>query len=127
MTEDEIKRLRRDPDGLLSYEYLANHIGDASDSDIEFLAENIISVDMCGQMAASAAQYLDSIDHETFKPLVRKLVAAVIDKDREHKYLPGLLAALYGDDCAERADELSAGDDNFRRIYKRLYPEGKAM
>ncbi len=29
---------------------------------------------------------------------------------------------MYGPDYADRADELSAADNNFRRIYKRLYP-----
>ena len=31
---------------------------------------------------------------------------------------------FYGPDFASRAGELSATDNNFRRIYKRLYPTG---
>jgi hypothetical protein len=34
------------------------------------------------------------------------------------------MQSLYGEDYAERAAELSAVDNNFRRMYKRLYPEG---
>ena len=30
---------------------------------------------------------------------------------------------FYGADYADRADELSAVDNNFRRIYKRLFPQ----
>jgi hypothetical protein len=30
---------------------------------------------------------------------------------------------FYGADYAGRAAELSAADNNFRRIYKRLYPQ----
>ena len=31
---------------------------------------------------------------------------------------------FYGADYAEKAAELSASDNNFRRIYKRLNPQG---
>ena len=33
-----------------------------------------------------------------------------------------MLRQMYGPDYAERSEELSATDDNFRRIYKRLFP-----
>lgn len=33
-----------------------------------------------------------------------------------------MMEQFYGADYAARADELSAADDNFRRIYKRLFP-----
>lgn len=35
MTEDQIKNLRKDTDGLLTYEFLANHIGESTPSDID--------------------------------------------------------------------------------------------
>ena len=35
MTEQELKTLRRDPDGLLTYEYLANHIGECGPEEID--------------------------------------------------------------------------------------------
>lgn len=71
---------------------------------------------------ASAARYLNAIDSEGYSPAIRRLVAATIDKDREHRYLPDLLQGLYGTDYKEHATELCASDDNFRRIYKRLFP-----
>lgn len=122
MTEDDIKKLRRDPDGLLTYEYLANHIGECGPDEINSLIDNMSRVDLSGQFMASAARYLNAIDPEGYEPAIRALVAGAIDKDREHKYLPDLLQGLYGEDYELRATELIAADDNFRRIYKRLFP-----
>lgn len=123
MTEDDKKRLRLDPDGLLSYEYLANNIGSCTPEDIAELIDIMRTVDLSGQFLASAARYLHAIDAEGFAEPVRVLVASTIDKDREHKYLPALLTSLYGSDCLENSARLCAADDNFRRIFKRLYPE----
>lgn len=67
-------------------------------------------------------RYLNAIDPDGYEPAIRTLVAGAIDKDREHKYLPDLLQGLYGEDYEVRAKELIAADDNFRRIYKRLFP-----
>ncbi len=120
MTQDEIKQLRRDPDGLLTYEYLANHIGECEPADIDTLIENMGTVDLTGQFLASAARYLNAIDSEGYAPAIRRLVAGAIDKDREHRYLPDLITGLYGSDYMERAEALCASDDNFRRLYKRL-------
>lgn len=122
MTEQDLKALRRDPDGLLTYEYLANHIGQCGPEDIDLLIENMGRVDLSGQFLASAARYLNAIDPEGYAPAIRTLVAAAIDKDREHRYLPALMQGLYGEDCLDRVNQLCASDDNFRRIYKRLYP-----
>ncbi len=122
MTEQDIKMLRRDPDGLLTYEYLANHIGECGPEEIDALIENMERVDLSGQFLASAARYLNAIDPTGYEPAIKTLVAAAIDKDREHKYLSDLLHGLYGADCLDRASQLCASDDNFRRIYKRLYP-----
>lgn len=122
MTEDDIKKLRRDPDGLLTYEYLANHIGECGPDEIDCLIDNMSRVDLSGQFMTSAARYLNAIDPLGYEPAIRSLVAGAIDKDREHKYLPDLLQGLYGEDYECRAKELIAVDDNFRRIYKRLFP-----
>jgi hypothetical protein len=122
MTEHDITSLRHDPDGLMTYEYLANHIGECTPDDIDRLIENMESVDRTGQFLASAARYLNAIDPEGYGPAIRRLVAFAIDKDREHKYLPDLMHSLYGPDSLENAERLCASDDNFRRIYKRLYP-----
>ena len=117
MTEEDIKKLRLDPDGLLTYEYLANHIGECGPAEIDCLIDNMSRVDLSGQFMASAARYLNAIDPAGYEPAIRNLVAGAIDKDREHRYLPDLLQ-----DYEVRAKELIAADDNFRRIYKRLFP-----
>lgn len=119
MEADIQKQLAADPDGLLTYEYIANHI-DTCASCIDMLVDNMIRVDLTGQFVASAARYLSAIDAAGFKPAIDRLVAAVIDKDREHRYLPDLIEGIYGADYRERADMLRATDDNFRRLEKRL-------
>lgn len=122
MTDNDIKKLRLDPDGLLTYEYLANHIGECGPEEIDALIENMERVDLSGQFLASAARYLNAIDPDGYQPAIRTLVAGAIDKDREHRYLPDLMQGLYGNDYKSRLNELCASDDNFRRMYKRLYP-----
>ncbi|MDE6555682.1 MAG: hypothetical protein K2K55_01820 [Duncaniella sp.] len=121
MDQELKKELTQDPDGLLTYEYIANHIGTCDDIMKE-LVDNMILVDQSGQFVVSAARYLTAIDPELYAEPIRTLAAAAIDKDRERKYLPDLLLSLYGDDYASRLDELNETDDIFRRIYKRLTP-----
>ena len=123
MIDVDIKnKLEKDPDGLLTYEYIANNI-DSCFEDMDWLVANMIAVDLSGQFVASAARYLYAIDAEGYKEFISQLIAAVIEKDREHRYLPDLIQGIWGDDYAQRVEELSK-DDNFRRIYKRLYPSG---
>lgn len=121
MDEDLKKKLSRDPNGLLTYEYIANNI-DNIDDIMPDLVENMKMVDTSGQFVASTARYLNAIDPERYAAAIDALVKSAIDKDREHSYLPDLIVALWGADYQEHAAELSATDDNFRRIYKRLYP-----
>lgn len=121
MNDDTRKQLQADPDGLATYEYLANHVGECDD-DLPDLVERLRSVDITGQFMASAARFLHAIDSRRYAEVIRDLVAAAIDRDREHRYLGDLMLCIYGNDCLERAAELSAADNNFRRIYKRLYP-----
>jgi hypothetical protein len=123
MNDEELKTLSNDPDGLLTYEYIANHIGKCDD-DLDRLVDNLRKVDLTGQFMASAARYLNAIDAVRYGDAVRNLVAATIDRDREHRYIGDLMQSLYGENYAERAAELSATDNNFRRMYKRLFPEG---
>ena len=123
MTEEEKRLLASDPDGLKTYDYIANHIDD-TDLDADFLANNMIAVDATGQFVVSAARYLHAIDPARFADAIRRLIAAAIDKDREHRYIGDLLQSIWGDDYASRVDILNATDDNFRRIYKRLFPKG---
>ncbi|MCC8174885.1 MAG: hypothetical protein LIO91_00415 [Bacteroidales bacterium] len=123
MTENDKKTLAKDPDGLLTYEYIANHIGTVDD-DMPYLVDNMIGVDASGQFLASAARYLHAIDPIRHSTAIDTLIAAAIDRDRERRYIGSLLQGIWGDDYESRVDELNATDNNFRRIYKRLYPHG---
>ncbi len=120
--ESAKKRLEKDSNGLLTYEYIANNIGSCME-DMDWLVANMIAVDLSGQFVASAARYLYAIDADGYKEFISQLIAAVIEKDREHRYLPDLIQGIWGDDYAQHVEELST-DNNFRRIYKRLYPSG---
>lgn len=123
MDESLKKQLSNDSDGLLTYEYIANNIG-LIDEIMPELADNIVSVDMSGQFVVSAARYLNAIDKDKYADSIDKLIKAAIEKDRERKYLGDLVVSIWGDDYKEKAEELIVVDDNFRRIYKRLYPVG---
>ena len=123
MIDEKIKKkLAEDSNGLSTYEYIANNIGSCAD-DMDYLVDNMIKVDLTGQYVASAARYLYAIDAQLYANSISTLIAAVIEKDREHRYLPELIQGIWGKDYADRVEELS-GDDNLRRIYKRLYPKG---
>lgn len=123
MDQELKKELSKDPDGLLTYEYIANNI-DTCHEIIDELVDNMIAVDRNGQFLVSAARYLNAIDNEFFAPSISRLIAAAIEKDREHRYIGDLLKGIWGADYASHIDQLNATDDNFRRIYKRLYPTG---
>ena len=117
------KILETDTNGLLTYEYIANNMGNI-DEDMSTLVDNMILKDRTGQFVVSTARYLNAIDREKYATSIDLLVKAAIAKDRDHVYLAYLASSLWGADYKERAAELSASDDNFRRIYKRLYPVG---
>ena len=121
MTDNEKKQLAADTDGLKAYEYIANHI-DGDIEDIDLAITHMEKSDLTGQFLASASRYLHAIDADKFAPQIERLVAATIERDREHKYLADVLQGVYGPDYRLRAPELIASDNNFRRIYKRLYP-----
>lgn len=65
MEQDLKKRLSLDPDGLLTYEYIANHIGEC-DNIMGELVDNMILVDPTGQFMVSAARYLYAINPEAY-------------------------------------------------------------
>ena len=123
MDEELKKKLAADTDGLLTYEYIANHIG-VCDDIMKDLVQNMINVDSTGQFVASAARYLAAIEPNEYAEYISTLISAAIDKDRERKYLPDLISGIWGSDYKDKAAELSAADNNFRRIYKRLNPTG---
>jgi len=127
MTTDDEKRLKSDSDGLLTYEYLANNIETCAGADLDAVVENLVRVDHNGQFTASAARYLNAIDPVAYAQAIDVLTAATIEKDREHRYLGSLVSSLYGEDYMDRAAELSVTDNNFRRIFKRLYPNPDSL
>lgn len=116
------KQLEADSDGLLTYEYIANHIDTLSSESLEWLAGNILNVDRSGQFAASAARYLAAIDRSLYAPVIARLAGGVIDRDREHRYLAQLMEGIYGTDYRQLHGTLAAVDDVYRRLYKRLHP-----
>lgn len=124
--EDSIKkRLEKDESGLLTYEYIANNINsEGFKEEVSWLVENIIRVDRTGQFVVSTARYLNAIDKAAFADEIDRLIKAAILVDRERAYLGVLASSIWGDDYKVHATELIASDDNFRRIYKRLYPIG---
>lgn len=119
MDETLKKQLSADPDGLLTYEYIANHITDCGDI-MPDLVENMIRIDLSGQFLVSAARYLAAIDRQAYSADIDRLVAAAIDRDRERRFIADLLPALWGEDYADHVVELAEADNNFRRIYKRV-------
>ncbi len=124
MTKEEILELENDTDGLKTYEFLANHLYELNDEQLSELVDNMARVDLSAQFLASGARYMNALDSERYAPHINRMVALTIDRDREHRYIGDLIEALYGPDYAERAEALAAGDNNFRRMYKRLFPNG---
>ena len=120
MNNDLKKILSSDTDGLLTYEYIANHMG-TCDDDMPALADNIIRVDLTGQITVSAALYLHATGPDKYREIIDKLIAASLQKDREHKYIVDLLSGIWGEDYKTHVDELNRQSDNFHRIYKRVY------
>ncbi|MCF0204008.1 MAG: hypothetical protein HUK12_01690 [Muribaculaceae bacterium] len=117
------KKLSKDESGLLTYEYIANNMG-AIHAIMPELVQNIIDVDHTGQFVVSTARYLNAISKEKYAAEIDSLIKAAIEKDRERKYLGALVVDFWGSDYKEHVTELIASSDNFRRIYKRLYPTG---
>jgi len=117
-----LKNLENDPDGMATYEYIVNNFETCVDQ-MPDLVENLIKVDLTGQFLASSARFLSAVDKATFSPWIPSLVEAAISKDRERRYIGSLLEAIWGPDYKEHAEELQVTDNNFRRIYKRIYPE----
>lgn len=124
MNEDLKKSLSKDPNGLVTYEYIANHINELDEETARMLVDNITLVDTNGQFAVSTARYLNALDKERYAEYIDLLIKHAISSDREHKYIIDLLASIWGDDYEEHVRELNVKDDNFRRIYKRIYDQG---
>lgn len=120
----DIKELGNDKDGLATYDYMVNNMPGCI-NDMDFLTENLIAKDATGRFLASSVKFLKSLDPEVFDPWIFRLIEGTIQKDRERRFMGGLLEAVWGQDYQDRVDELNEKDNNFRRIYKRIYPGDK--
>ena len=116
-----LKNLNGDQDGMATYDYIVNNVDSCLESMPELIA-NLRRADISGQFMASTARFLCAVDREKFSEWIQPLVEGAIEKDRERRYIGSLLQAIWGSDYKERAEELKASDDTFRRIYKRVYP-----
>ena len=113
--------LGQDPDGLATYEYIVNNYDTCIDV-MPSLVDNLMRVDRTGQFLASGARFLSAVDPVRFAPVISDFIKGAIDRDRERKYIGSLREAIWGPDYKENAERLKQDDDNFRRIYKRIYP-----
>lgn len=120
--DDILKNIENDGDGMVTYEYICNHCDDCC-GEMDRLVANLQRVDRTGQFLASSARFLAAVDREKYSPWLPALIEGAIAKDRERRYIGSLLEAIWGADYLERAEELRITDDNFRRIFKRVYPE----
>ena len=118
--EEILRNLCKDTDGMLTYEYIANNVSTCSQI-MPALIDNMRRADSTGQVVASTAMFLAAVDREHFSSAIDELIEVAIEKDREHRYLGSLLKGIWGADYESRVNELRENDDNFRRIYKRLY------
>lgn len=118
---ETLKSLSGDTDGMATYDYIVNNVDTCLES-MPQLVENLRRADISGQFLASTARFLCAVDREKFSGWITPLIEGAIEKDSERRYIGSLLQAIWGNDYMERADQLKSEDDNFRRIYKRIYP-----
>lgn len=117
---ETLKCLSGDTDGMATYDYIVNNVDTCLDS-MPQLIDNLKRVDISGQFLASTARFLCAVDRDKFSSCLTPLIEGAIEKDRERKYIGSLLQAIWGPDYMDKADELKSQDDNFRRIFKRIY------
>lgn len=110
-------------DGMTIYEEIVNSI-DSGTGDLAELTDRLSEADTSGQFLCSTVRFLAAVDRERYAGLIPGLMEKAIGKDRERRYIGQLLKALWGDDYAERANELMVSDDIFRRIFKRVFASG---
>ena len=115
--------LTPEAEGMAIYESIVNNVADCRDT-LDNTIMDLKKADPTGQFLASTARFLAAVDREEFDEFLPALIEAAIERDRERRYIPQLLEAIWGKDYSERREELRARDDVFRRLYKRVYPEG---
>lgn len=116
----DVKKADKSSAGMELYDRLVNNLA-TIEPDLHSLIEDMAQVDDTGQFLCSSARFLSAIDRDHYAPYISVLVDKAINKDRERRYIGSLLQALWGEDFLQRADQLREQDDNFRRIYKRVY------
>lgn len=109
--------------GMEIYEYIVNNVEDCRER-LDSLIMEMKRADKSGQFLASTARFLAAVDREAFAEFLPQLIEGAIERDRERRYIGQLPEAIWGPDYKERAEELSATDDVFRRLYKRVCPSG---
>lgn len=109
-------------EGMRIYEYIVDN---AENSELQMgdMVMKLRNADATGQFLCSTARYLAAVDRERFDNWIAPLVEGAIERDRDRRYIGSLLEALWGADYKEKAEELKLKDDNFRRIYKRLFEQ----
>lgn len=117
------KKVAEEGRGMEIYEYIVNNVGECRDRLGNLIME-LRQADPTGQFLASTARFLTAVDRDAFAEFLPPLIESAIEKDRERRYIGQLLEAIWGKDYREHTDELVAGDDLFRRLYKRVYPSG---
>ncbi|MBD5205434.1 MAG: hypothetical protein HDS71_02065 [Bacteroidales bacterium] len=108
--------------GLEAYQLIVDNCETCGDELSEYVAR-LRSVDNSGQFLTSAAIYLAALDRDKFNPWLTPIIEGAIEKDRERRYIGSLLQAIWGEDFMDNVEKLSETDNNFRRIYKRIYPD----
>lgn len=119
------KSLLSDQTGMATYEFIVNNEENLEDL-MNLLIENLRKVDTTGQFLASSARFLNAMDPDRYAEWIPVLIEGAIERDKDRKYIWSLLEAIWGEDYMDNSVELQQTDDNFRRIFKRLYP-GEAL
>lgn len=123
---DELKHLADDADGMEVYDFLVNHTNE-SDELLDHIIDRLYEADTSGQFMASSARFLHALDPVSHHSRIGRLIEGAIDKDRERRYIGSLLEAIWGVDYKNKAADLGLIDDNFRRIYKRIFPNEESL
>lgn len=104
------------------YDVIVNNVTTDINHNLDSMIAELGESDDTGQFLTSAARFLTAIDFNNYAKSIERLVELAIPKDRERRYIGSLLEAIWGPDYKEKALTLRESDDNFRRIYKRIYP-----
>lgn len=113
-------------EGMAIYEYIVDNV-ETCEPEMGELVCKLRMADTTGQFLASTARYLSAIDREKFDRWLTPLIEGAIERDRDRRYIGSLLEGIWGEDYKDHVEELKGTDDNFRRIYKRIYSSGEAM